>query len=145
MVEIRRLSLKRKECNALNNHQKKQIRRIIEYEKIKTLLYPTIIFTFIYGFWIAIFPNILQTYSVYHYIRAIFEPWEVGGLFMALSTGILLAFHFNWRWTILILTNALLMLWSMFTVSFLITTPPNTVWLYAIIMTYFSFSLVRRV
>lgn len=129
----------------MNKQQKKQIHRIIEYEKIKTILYPTIIFTFIYGFWIAVFPNILLTYSVYYYIRSIFEPWEVGGLFMVLSIGILLAFHFDWRWTILILTNALLMLWSMFTVSFLITTPPNTVWLYAVIMTYFTFSLVRRV
>ena len=129
----------------MNNYQKKQIHRIIEYEKIKTLLYPTIIFSFIYGFWIAIFPDILNTFSVYHYIRAIFNPWEVGGLFMVLSTGILIAFHFKWRKTLLILSNILMMLWSMFTVSFLITTPPNTVWLYAIIMTYFSFSLVRRV
>ena len=129
----------------MNKHQKKQIHRIIEYEKIKTLLYPTIIFSFVYGFWIAIFPDILHTFNVYHYIRTIFEPWEVGGLFMALSTGILLSFHFNWRWTILILTNTLLMLWSMFAVSFLIATPPNTVWLFAVIMTYFSFSLVRRV
>lgn len=129
----------------MNRQQKKQIHRIIEYEKIKTILYPTIIFTFIYGFWIAIFPDILLSYSVYHYIRSIFEPWQVGGLFMALSIGILLAFHFDWRWTILILTNTLLMLWSMFAVSFLITAPPNTVWLYAVIMTYFTFSLVRRV
>lgn len=129
----------------MNNYQKKQIHKIIEYEKIKTLLYPTIIFSFIYGFWIAIFPDILNTFNVYHYIRAIFNPWEVGGLFMILSTGILISFHFKWRWTILILSNALLMLWSMFTVSFFITTPPNTVWLFALTMTFFSFSLVRRV
>lgn len=137
--------MKRGECIALNRQQKKKIHRIIEYEKIKTLLYPTVIFSFVYGFWIAIFPDILNTFSVYRYIRSIFNPWEVGGLFMVLSLGILLSFHFNWRWPILIFTNSLLMLWSMFTVSFLITTPPNTVWLYAIIMTYFSFSLVRRV
>ena len=144
-MDIHRLSLKRGECNVLNNQQKKQIHRIIENEKIKTILYPTIIFSFVYGFWISIFPDILRSFSVYHYIRSIFEPWQVGGLFMALSTGILISFHFNWRWIILIFTNTLLMLWSMFTVSFLITSPPNTVWLYAIIMTYFSFSLVRRV
>ena len=129
----------------MNNHQKKQIHKIIEYEKIKTLLYPTIIFSFIYGFWIAIFPDILNTFSVYHYVRAIFNPWEVGGLFMILSTGILLSFHFKWRRSILILTNILMMLWSMLAVSFFITSPPNTVWLFALTMTVLTFSLVRRV
>lgn len=129
----------------MNQQHKEQIVRVIEYEKVKTILYPTVIFSFVYGFWISIFPEILDTFSVYHYIRTIFNNWEVGSLFMILSSAMLLTFHFRKRRLLLISSNLLMMLWSMFAVSFIITTPPNTVWLFAIIMTYFSFSLVRRV
>ena len=124
---------------------KEQVAKVIRYEKLKTLLYPTIIFSFIYGVWISMFPEILNTYNVYHLIRAFMEPYQVGGIFIMLSVVIFLSFKLNQRTLLLVACTLLLMLWSMFTVAFLLTTPPNTVWLYAASMTYFSFSLVRRV
>lgn len=129
----------------MSEENKQVVRKVIRSEKVKVLLFPTIFFTFIYGFWISVQPTILRNYDVYRLISNIVEPYQVGGVFISLSIVMMISYWFKWRRILFISSMILLAIWSVFTVSFIISPPPNTVWLLAGTWTYFSFELVRRV
>lgn len=119
--------------------------KIIRKEKIKVLIYPVSIFAFIYGAWLTIHPQILETYKVYEIISNILTSAQVGGAFMVVSATLITAFRLGHRRATLFLSMILLCMWSVFTFSFIVTVPPNTVWILALTWTYFSFELVRRI
>lgn len=129
----------------MSEKQKREVRRLVNREKIRVLLYPLVASTALYGIWMASFPVIIERYSAYTLIDDFIAHWHVGSAFIILSVVMLIAFEFNLRSTLLTCAIILLMLWSMFTVSFLMSPPPNTVWIFAALLTYMTFSLIRRV
>lgn len=129
----------------MSEENKQIVHKVIRREKVKVLLYPTAFFALLYGVWISIFPNILNHHSVYNLISNILEPYQIGGIFIFLATVILGSYWMNQRKLLFISTLILLSLWSAFTVSFLLSSPPNTIWLLSATWVYFSFELVRRV
>ena len=129
----------------MSEKNKQVVHKVIRNEKVKVLLYPVALFALVYGVWISIFPNILNHHSVYNLIRNILEPYQIGGLFILLATVILVSYWVNQRKLLFASTLILLALWSAFTISFLLSSPPNTIWLLSATWTYFSFELVRRV
>lgn len=118
---------------------------VLKWEKLKVLIYPVAIPTFLYGLWITMFPSILATYDVYNLINEFIASWEVGSLFMASGVLAFVFFKTKTRRLLMIVGIVILMLWTMFAVSFISTPPPNTVWLFAATMSYISYSFVRRV
>lgn len=129
----------------MSEKNKQVVNGVIRSEKVKVLLYPTALFAFIYGVWISVQPSILRNYDVYNLISSIVEPYQIGGLFIAIATIIFMSYWLNQRKLLFIAVMSLLVIWSGFTVSFVISPPPNTVWLLSATWTYFSFELVRRV
>lgn len=129
----------------LSEKHKQIVSKVIRNEKVKVLVYPVALFALVYGVWIAIFPNILNHHSVYDLVSNILPPYQIGSLFILLSTVILVSYWINQRKLLFISTLMLLALWSAFTISFLLSSPPNTIWLLSATWTYFSFELVRRV
>lgn len=129
----------------VNKTNKEIVEKVIKREKIGVLIYPIIFSSLLYGIWISIFPSILENYKVYKLVSAFVSHWQVGGVFIILPILMLLSFKFNRRRPLLITSNLLLMIWSMFAVAFILSPPPNTVWIFAATMTYLTFSLVRRV
>ena len=129
----------------MSEKNKQVVNGVIRSEKVKVLLYPTALFAFIYGVWISVQPSILRNYDVYNLISSIVEPYQIGGLFIGLATIILMSYWLNQSKLLFTASMLLLILWSVFTVSFVISPPPNTVWLLSATWTYFSFELVRRV
>lgn len=129
----------------MSEKNKQVVNGVIRSEKVKVLLYPTALFAFIYGVWISVQPSILRNYDVYNLISSIVEPYQIGGLFIAIATVIFMSYWLNQRKLLFIAAMSLLVIWSVFTVSFVISPPPNTVWLLSATWTYFSFELVRRV
>lgn len=119
--------------------------KVIRREKIKVLIYPVTIFAFIYGAWLTIHPQILENYKVYEMISNILTSAQVGGAFMVVSAALIVSFRLGYRRATLLLSMVLLCMWSVFTFSFIVTVPPNTVWILALTWTYFSFELVRRI
>ena len=88
----------------------------------------------LYGSMLLIYPQILQGYRVYDLIDDIFDNYFIGTVFIILGCLKLLGIWINnkkIKHTSLIL---LATVWSVFSVSFLITPPPNTVW------TFFSWN-----
>lgn len=129
----------------MSEKNKQVVNKVIRNEKVKVLLYPVAFFALIYGVWISVQPSILRSYDVYNLISNIVEPYQIGGFFIVLATVILMSYWLNHRKLLFIASMLLLTLWSVFTVSFVISPPPNTVWLLSATWTYFSFELVRRV
>lgn len=129
----------------MSEKNKQVVHKVIRNEKVKVLLYPVAFFAMLYGIWISIHPQILNNYDVYHLISNILQPYQIGGLFITLSTVILLSYWSNQSKLLFVSTLLLLIMWSVFTVSFVISPPPNTVWLLSATWTYFTFELVRRV
>ena len=118
---------------------------VLKWEKLKVLIYPVAIPTFLYGLWITMFPSILETYQVYALINSFVQSWEIGSLFMASGVLAFIFFYTKTKRLLMITGIIILMLWTMFAVSFVTTPPPNTVWLFAATMSYISYSFVRRV
>lgn len=118
---------------------------VLKWEKLKVLIYPVAIPTFLYGLWITMFPSILETYDVYDLINEFVASWEVGSLFMASGILSFVFFKTKSRKLLMITGMVILMLWTMFAVSLISTPPPNTVWIFAATMSYISYSFVRRV
>lgn len=129
----------------MSEKNKQVVNGVIRSEKVKVLLYPTALFAFIYGVWISVQPSILRNYDVYNLISSIVEPYQIGGLFIVIATVIFMSYWLNQRKLLFIAAMSLLVIWSVFIVSFVISPPPNTVWLLSATWTYFSFELVRRV
>lgn len=129
----------------MSKESEKIIERAIRDEKIDVLIYPVIIVTFMYGVWISIFPSILSNYKVYSLIDPLVNNWQVGVLFLFLPILMFVAYRAGQRDVLFVASNLLFVLWSVFAVSFLLSPPPNTVWLFASLVSYLAFSLVRRV
>lgn len=133
----------------LKVEQEHEIRGLIREGKVKVVLWPVIVATFLYGFWIFKHPGILGGYDVYTHIASMTNNYVIGAVFMLIA---LLLSVLSFRDTgdkknvlLLIAICALLFIWIAFTVAFLLATPPNTVWIFSALMTYLSFEVARRV
>lgn len=89
--------------------------------------------SFCMGFSLFSFPSILTTYKVYEVIMNIFDNRVIGGAFMLLAISKLLGIVFNWKWVKKLSLKGLLFLWLLFLIAFLITPPPNTIWILALV------------
>lgn len=121
------------------------VRKVIRDEKVKVLVYPVSIFSLIYGLWMLIKPEILETYKVYSMISNIVTPTQVGSVFIIVATFMLVSYKLRRRNILYISSLVILSVWFVFTFAFLFSPPPNTVWILALTWTYFSFELTRRV
>lgn len=121
------------------------IERAIRDEKVDVLIYPITIASFIYGVWISIFPDVLTSFKVYSLVSPLINYWQVGVLFLFLPILMFVAYKAKQRDVLFVASNILFVLWSVFAVSFLLSPPPNTVWIFASLLSYLTFSLVRRV
>lgn len=129
----------------MSDENKKIIERVIRDEKVDVLIYPITIVSFIYGVWISIFPDVLTSFKVYSLVSPLINYWQVGVLFLFLPLLMFVAYKARQRDVLFVASNILFVLWSVFAVSFLLSPPPNTVWIFASLLSYLTFSLVRRV
>lgn len=87
--------------------------------------------SFLMGYSLFFFPSILGTYNVYEMIRDIFDNRIIGIAFMFLALSKFLGIVFNWGWVKRFALKGLLFLWLLFLISFILTPPPNTIWILA--------------
>ena len=92
-----------------------------------------VIASFLMGYSLFFFPSILGTYKVYEMIRNIFDNQVIGFAFMFLALSKFLGIVFNWRLVKKFALKGLLFLWLLFLISFLLTPPPNTIWILAVV------------
>lgn len=91
--------------------------------------------TIIYGVQLTRYPQILSTFSVYKNVIDFIDYRWIGLIFVTLGVvkmiGLLLNHGRVRRYAIVSLTYA----WSFLSLSFLLSSPPNTVWVFSAIMT----------
>ena len=98
----------------------------------------------LYGLQLYIHPHILENYKVYDIIDEMFDHKAIGLLFMVAGLMKLTGIAFNSPRLRFLSVRVLIFLWLMFMVSFLITPPPNTVWIMAFTFTALGLGVITR-
>ena len=104
-----------------------------EMKKIIILKWDSMILgitSIIYGLTLYVNPDILKTYQLYQIIDKIFDNHSVSIAFMVLGTIKLIGVIRNSRLLKRVSIIGLTAFWSIFSVSFMMTPPTNTVWIY---------------
>lgn len=97
-----------------------------------------------YGTTIFMFPNILETYRVYEMIRDIVDNHKVGLVFVVLGALKLFGIIINSKTIRMIAIRCLTFLWVLFLIGFIITPPPNSVWLMALSQIYLIYKAMEQ-
>lgn len=102
------------------------------------------IVTSLFGIQLFIHPEILRTYEVYKLIDNLFDNRFISVVFVIIGLVKLIGIIFNLkivrRWALVSLT----FFWTLFGVSFLLSEPPNTVWIFALAMAFLSMGIAIR-
>ena len=97
-----------------------------------------------YGIQLVRHPEILSNFSVYQHIIELFNYRLVGVVFILLSLLKLIGLFTNRQWLRRYSLVAFTYVWSFFSLSFLLSEPPNTVWIFTLIMAAISVSISIR-
>lgn len=98
----------------------------------------------LYGLQLYIHPSILENFEVYQIIREMFDHKSIGLLFMVSGLMKLVGIVLNSPRIKFLSVRVLIFLWLLFMVSFLITPPPNTVWIMAFMATALGLGVIIR-
>ncbi len=98
----------------------------------------------VYGIQLYSQPSILENYRVYDLIRRIFDNRIIGFLFIAFGLLKLVGLWKNNKLVKKVALRGLLFLWLLFMIAFIITPPPNTVWIMALICFALGLGIVVR-
>ena len=93
-----------------------------------------IVGSFLYGMQLFRHPEILDQYRIYAMIRELFSGRQIGLVFVILSLIKAYGVVTNSRFAKTISRTSLMFLWCLFLGAFLLTPPPNTVWILAFVM-----------
>ncbi|MCH4169306.1 MAG: hypothetical protein LKF42_08635 [Streptococcaceae bacterium] len=102
------------------------------------------IVSFMYGMMLLSFPQILGGYMVYNLIDELFDYHTIGVTFMILGFMKALGVFLNNKKIKRISLVSLAMVWSVFSVSFLLSPPPNTVWVLSLGMALLAFGIALK-
>ena len=93
-----------------------------------------IVGSFLYGMQLFRHPEILDQYRVYAMIRELFSGRQIGLVFVILALVKAYGVFTDSRFAKTISRTSLMFLWCLFLGAFLISPPPNTVWILAFVM-----------
>ena len=118
-----------------------------EMKKIIILKWDSIILgitSIVYGLTLYVNPDILKTNQLYQIIDKIFDNHSVSIAFMVLGTIKLIGVIRNSRLLKRVSIIGLTAFWSIFSVSFMITPPTNTVWIFSLAMALIAFGIALK-
>lgn len=100
--------------------------------------------TFFYGYQLYTHPEILKRYDVYKLLDNLFVQRFISIVFILLGilklVGIIGNYKYVKRWSLVTLT----FVWTLFGVSFLLSEPPNTIWIFALSTSLLSMGIAIR-
>ena len=98
----------------------------------------------VYGLTLYLNPGILKTYQLYQIIDEIFDNHSVALAFVVLGAIKLIGVVINSKPLKRISIIGLTAFWSIFSVSFMMTTPTNTVWIFSLTMALIAFGIALK-
>lgn len=108
-----------------------KIKNIILLKRVSIVI---VIGSFLYGMQLCRHPDILEQYAVYAVIRETFHGEQIGSAFMILAVLKAIALIKNSQTLKVLSRTCLMFVWCLFMVGFMITPPPNTIWIFAFVM-----------
>ena len=111
-----------------------------KYERFKEIILLkrasviVIVGSFLYGMQLFRHPEILDQYRVYEMIRELFDGRQIGLVFVILALIKAYGIATDSRFAKTFSRTVLMFLWCLFLGAFLISPPPNTVWILAFVM-----------
>lgn len=118
---------------------------ILKAEKLRVVIWPVALTTGVYGLILFIYPGILENYSVYQYVDEVMNPKVASIIFVVLSALMIAAYLAKVKSLLRIITSLLIAIWFIFAVSFFISPPPNTIWIFSSLMVYLTINIARRI
>ena len=113
----------------MNKYQR--FREIILLKRASVIV---VVGSFLYGMQLFRHPEILDQYRVYAMIRELFSGRQIGLVFVILALVKAYGVFTDSRFAKTISRTVLMLLWCLFLGGFLISPPPNTVWILAFVM-----------
>lgn len=98
----------------------------------------------IYGLTLYLNPDILKTYQLYQIIDKIFDNHYVAVAFVVLGAIKLIGVVKNSKPLKRISIIGLTAFWSIFAVSFMMTPPTNTIWIFSLAMALIAFGIALK-
>ena len=98
----------------------------------------------LYGLQLYMFPSILQNFKVYDIIDEMFDNKSIGLLFIVAGLMKLIGIVLSSHKLKFLSVRALIFLWLLFMVSFIITAPVNTIWIMAFMATALGLGIIIR-
>ena len=108
-----------------------KIKKIILLKRVSIVI---VIGSFLYGLQLFRHPDILEQYAVYEVIRETFRGQQIGSAFMILAVLKTIGLIKNSQTIKMLARTGLMFVWCLFMVGFMITPPPNTIWIFAFTM-----------
>ncbi|MBC9703292.1 MAG: hypothetical protein H9W83_12455 [Leuconostoc sp.] len=100
--------------------------------------------TILYAFQIVMFPHILERYQVYQIIDEYFNRFEIAGIFLILAILKLIGVFTNNTKIRRFSLVGLASFWMLFSVSFLFSSPPNTMWILSGSLSFLAIGIAYR-
>lgn len=100
--------------------------------------------TILYAFQIVMFPHILERYQVYQIIDEYFNRFEIAAIFLILATLKLIGVFTNNTKIRRFSLVGLASFWMLFSVSFLFSSPPNTMWILSGSLSFLAIGVAYR-
>ena len=98
----------------------------------------------VYGLTLYVNPDILKTYQLYQIIDKIFDNHSVTVAFVVLGAIKLIGVVINSKPLKRISIIGLTAFWSIYSVSFMMTPPTNTVWIFSLAMALIAFGIALK-
>ena len=100
--------------------------------------------TIAYGLQLFTHPKILESYEVYQLIDGMFDQRFISLVFVLLGFLKLVGILINNRKLKRVALSCLTGFWVLFAVSFLLSEPPNTIWIFSTSMALLSFGIALK-
>ena len=98
----------------------------------------------VYGITLFVNGNILITYQLYRLIAQIFDHHAIGLIFVALGLLKIIGIWKHIESLKRVALTGLAALWTVFSVSFILTPPANTIWIFSLSLALLAFGIALK-
>ena len=98
--------------------------------------------TVVYGIWLQLNQGVLVRYLIYQLVQDLISPQAIAATFVFVGAGSLIGIAIDIRGIKALFFTMTTVLWSTWAISFFITPPPNSVWIFSAFIAYLSYEAI---
>lgn len=98
--------------------------------------------TVVYGLWLQLSQGVLVRYLIYQLLQDLISPQAIAMTFVFVGVGSLIGIAIGIKEVKALFSTMTTVLWSTWAISFFITPPPNSVWIFSAFIAYLSYEAI---